>query len=158
MAIDISQFLNSPAIATAKVEPHGTMWRATSRQSSSPLATMIAPLMARVMMGPKPELGGAQTPTFSVGILAITEDELVLVGLTPGVTLKPSGVLSRVPLSDVQACELKRARLSSPLTVTFRDGGRWLLEVARLDLPRGKKLAAAFSARSQTEERVPPTR
>jgi len=158
MAIDISQFLKSPEIAAAKVEPRGTMWRATSRQSVSPLAMMIAPLVARVMMGPKPELGGAQTPTFNVGILAITEDELVLVGLTAGLTLKPSGVLGRVPLSDVQACELKRARLSSPLTVTFRDGGQWLLEVARLDLARGKKLAAAFSARSQTGQRVPPAR
>jgi hypothetical protein len=156
MGIDISQFLNSPEIAAAKVEPRGTVWRATSRQSISPLAVMIAPLVARVMMGPRPELGGAQTPTFSVGILAITEDELVLVGMTPGLTLKPSGVLGRVPLSDVQACELQRARLSSPLTVTFRDGRRWLLEVARLDLPRAKKLAAAFSARSQTGQRVPP--
>jgi hypothetical protein len=67
-------------------------------------------------------------------------------------------VLGRVPLGEVQACELKRARLSSPLTVTFRDGGRWLLEVARLDRSRGKKLADTFSARSQAGEYVPAAR
>ena len=107
------------------------------------------------MLGPKPELGGAQTPTFDVAVLAVTEDELVLVGLTPGLTLKPAGVLRRVPLSEVRTCELKRARLASPLTITFRDGSRWLLEVARLDLSSGKKLAAAFSSQSQSGGRVP---
>jgi hypothetical protein len=155
MAIDISQFLNSPQLAAAKVEPRGTYWRATSRQSFSPLARLIAPLVARLMLGPKPELGGAQTPTFDVGMLAVTEDELVLVGLTPGLTLKPAGLLGRVPLGEVQACELKRARMTSPLTITFRDGGSWLLEVARLDLNGAKKLAAAVSGQSQTGRRVP---
>ena len=72
MAIDISQFLNSPQLAAAKVEPRGTYWRATSRQSFSPLARLIAPLVARVMLGPKPVLGGAQTPVFDIGMLAVT--------------------------------------------------------------------------------------
>jgi hypothetical protein len=155
MAIDISQFLNSPQLAAAKVEPRGTYWRATSRQSFSPLARLIAPLVARLMLGPKPELGGAQTPVFNIGMLAVTEAELVLVGLTPGFTLKPSGLLGRVPLGDVQACELKRARMTSPLTITFRDGGSWLLEVARLDLNGAKKLAAVVSGQSQTGRRTP---
>ena len=155
MAIDISQFLNSPHLAAAKVEPRGTSWRAASRQSVSPLAVLIAPLVARLMMGPKPELGGAQTPTFGVGMLAVTKDELVLISLTPGLTLKPAGVLRRVPLSEVQACELKRARMASPLTITFRDGGSWLLEVARLDLNGAKKLAATVSGQSQTGPRMP---
>jgi hypothetical protein len=155
MAIDISQFLNSPQLAAAKVEPRGTMWRAASRQSSSPLAILIAPLVARLMMGPKPELGGAQTPAFDVGMLAVTEDELVLIALTPGLTLKPAGVLRRVPLAEVRTCELKRARMASPLTITFRDGSRWLLEVARLDLNSGKKLAATVSGQSQTGQRMP---
>ena len=155
MAIDISQFLNSPQLAAAKVEPRGTYWRATSRQSFSPLARLIAPWVARVMLGPKPELGGAQTPVFNVGMLAVTKDELVLVGLTPGLTLKPAAVLGRAPIDLVQSCELKRARLTSPLTITFRDGGSWRLEVARLDLNGGKKLAAAVSSQSQTAGRIP---
>ena len=155
MAIDVSQFLNSPEIAAAKVEPRGTGWRAASRQSFSPLASLIAPLVARVMMGPKPELGGAQTPQFAVAMLAVTEDELVLIGLTPGLTLKPSGVLRRVSVGEVQTCELKRAGIASPLTITFRDGTRWLLEVARLDLHRGKKLAAAVSGQLQSGQRTP---
>jgi hypothetical protein len=55
----------------------------------------------------------------------------------------------------VQAGELKRARITSPLTITFRDGGSWLLEVARLDLKGAKKLAAAVSGQSQTGRRMP---
>jgi hypothetical protein len=157
MPVDISQFLNSPQLAAAKVEPRGFSWRAASRQSYSPLAMLIAPLVARLMMGPKPELGGAQTPVFNVAMLAATKDELVLVGLTPGLTLKPAGVLGRVPLGEVQSCELKRARLASPLTITFRDGGSWLLEVARLDLKGGKRLAAAVSSQSQRDQRIPRT-
>jgi hypothetical protein len=153
MAIDISQFLNSPQLAAAKVERRGTSWRLASRQYSSPLAHLIAPLVVRLMLGPKPELGGAQTPAFGAGVLAVTEDELVLVGLTSGLAQKQAGVISRVPLGEVQACELKCARLTSPLTITFRDGGSWLLEVARLDLNGGKKLAA--SSQPQQDQRVP---
>jgi hypothetical protein len=65
MATDISRFLNSPQLAAAKVEPRGSGWRAAARQQSSPLATLIAPLVVRLMLGPKPELGGAQTPAFA---------------------------------------------------------------------------------------------
>jgi len=155
MAIDISRFLNSPQLAAAKVERRGFSWRAVSRQSFSPLAMLIAPLVARVMMGPKPELGGAQTPVFDVGILAVTTDELVLVGLTPGLTLKPAAAVGRVPLGEVQSCAFKRAPIASPLTITFRDGSRWLLEVARLDRNGGKKLAAAVSSQSHRDQRIP---
>jgi hypothetical protein len=155
MAIDISQFLNSPPLAAAKVEPRGTHWRAASRQYLSPLAMLIAPLVARVLLGPKPELGGAQTPVFNLGMLAVTKDELVLVNLTHGLKVKPTGVLGRVPLGEVQSCELKRARMTSPLTITFRDGGSWRLEVAPLDLGDGKRLAAAVSGQSQVGQRIP---
>jgi hypothetical protein len=155
MAIDISQFLNSPQLAAAKVERQGFSWRAASRQSFGLLGILIAPLVVRLLMGPKPEFGGAQTPVFDVGMLAVTEDELVLVGLTPGLTLKPAGVLRRIPLGEVQSCELKRARIASPLTITFRDGSSWLLEVARLDRNAGRKLAAAISSQSQASQRVP---
>jgi hypothetical protein len=155
VAIDISQFMNSPQLAATKVERRGFGWRAASRQSYSPLAMLIAPLVVRLMLGPKPELGGAQTPAFDVAVLAVTEDELVLVSLTDGLRQKAAGVLRRVPLSEVRTCELKRARLASPLTITFRDGGSWLLEVARLNLADGKRLAAAVSSQSQRGQRIP---
>jgi hypothetical protein len=55
----------------------------------------------------------------------------------------------------VRTCDLKPARLTSPLTITFRDGGSWLLEVARLNLNGGKRLAAAVSSQSQSGQRIP---
>jgi hypothetical protein len=88
-------------------------------------------------------------------MLAVTADELVLVALTPGLKLKPAGVLARIPLGQVRGCELKRAFAASPLTVTFHDDSRWQLEVARLDLKSGKKLAAAISAQAQQDQRIP---
>jgi hypothetical protein len=96
MAIDVSQYLNSPALAAAKVERRGFAWRAARRQAYPGIGLLIAPLVIRLLVGPKPELGGAQTPVFDAAVLAITADELVLVGLTPGLRLKPAGVLARI--------------------------------------------------------------
>jgi hypothetical protein len=142
MAIDVSQILGSPQLAATRVTPRGTAWRQVSRQSFNPLALLVAPLVARIMMGPRPELGGAQTPQFGVAILAVTKDELVLVGHLAGRKARtPTGVITRLPLVEVAKFDLQHARIAWPLTITFRNGDTW-----RLEVPRFNKKAATTVA------------
>jgi hypothetical protein len=146
MAIDVSQILGSPQLAATRVTPRGQGWRQVSRQSFNPLAVLVAPLVARIMMGPKPELGGAQTPQFGVAILAVTKDELVLVGRPAGRKARtPAGVITRIPLVEVAKFDLQHARIVWPLTITFRNGDTW-----RLEVPRFSKKAATTVATTVT--------
>jgi len=146
MAIDVSQILGSPQLAATRVTPRGQAWRQVSRQSFSPLALLVAPLVARVMMGPKPELGGAETPQFGVAILAVTKDELVLVGHLAGSKVPtPTGVISRIPLLEVAKFDLQHARSSWPLTITFRSGDTWRLEVPRFSKKAAKTVATVVA-------------
>jgi hypothetical protein len=142
MAIDVSQILGSPQLAATRVTPRGLGWRQVSRQSFSLLAVLIGPLVARVLMGPKPELGGAQTPQFNIAILAVTEDELVLVGSK---ARTPTGVITRIPLVEVAQFDLQHARIVWPLTITFRNGDTWRLEVPRFSKKAATTVATIIS-------------
>jgi hypothetical protein len=147
MAIDVSQVLGSPQIAAARVTPRGSAWRQVSRQSFSPLAFVVAPLVAKFVLGPKPPLGGAQTPRFGVAILAVTSTELVLVGRTT--SRAAPAALARVPLAEVETFDLKHARIVWPLTITFHNGDSWLLEVPRFAKKAATAVAAAVNGQPQ---------
>jgi hypothetical protein len=100
---------------------------------------MLAPLAAWLLFGPRPDRDPAQTPRFGwVALLTVTKDELALVSLK---ARAPAGVIARVPLSEVSAFDLGRARGVWPLTITFGDGDVWRLEVPR----RNKKAAMAVA-------------
>jgi hypothetical protein len=146
MAIDVSKVLGSPQLAAARVTRRGSAWRNVSRQQYSPLAMLIAPLVAKTMLGPKPPLGGAQTPEFGVAVLAVTADELVLVGRT---ARSPAGAIARVPLREVATFDLKHARIVWPLTITFRNGDAWMLEVPRFSKKAATAVAAVVAGQPQ---------
>jgi hypothetical protein len=137
MALDASRVLGSPQLAAAKVWPRGQAWRNAARVNYSADAVLLAPLVAWMMFGPRPDRAPAQTPRFGwVAVLAVTKDELALVSLK---ARAPAGVIARVPLSEVRAFDLVRARGVWPLTITLGNGDIWRLEVPR----RNKKAAAA---------------
>ncbi len=139
MALDASRVLGSPQLAAAKVWPRGQAWRNASRVNYSAEAVMLAPLVARIMFGPRPDSAPAQTPRFGwVALLAVTKDELALVSLK---ARAPAGVIARVPLSQVRAFDLGRARGVWPLTIRLGDGAIWRLEVPRFN----KKAASAIA-------------
>jgi hypothetical protein len=152
MAIDVSQILGSAQLAATRVTPRGQAWRQMSRQSFSPLAFAVAPLVARIMMGPKPELGGAQTPQFGVAILAVTKDELVLVGRK---ARTPAGVITRIPLAEVAEFDLQHARVVWPLTITFRNGDTWRLEIPRFSKKAATTVAAVVSGLPHQDQAAP---
>jgi hypothetical protein len=82
MPLDASQMLGSPQLAAAKVWHRGTAWRNAARVNYSAAAVLLAPLVARLMFGARPDPAPAQTPQFGgTALLAVTKDELVLVRL-----------------------------------------------------------------------------
>ncbi len=155
MAIDVSKVLGSPQLAAGRVMRRGSEWRNVSRQQFNPLAMLIAPLVARIMLGPKPPLGGAQTPEFGVAVLAVTADELVLVGRATGSKARPSNrAIARVPLREVATFDLQHARIVWPLTITFRNGDAWMLEIPRFAKKGAKAVATAVAGQLQQDQRT----
>jgi hypothetical protein len=135
MALDASRVLGSPQLAATKVWPRGQAWRTAARVNYSADAVLLAPLVAWMMFGPRPDRAPAQTPRFGfAALLAVTKDELALVSLK---ARAPAGVIARVPLSEVRAFDLGRARGVWPLTITLGNGDIW-----RLEVPRHNKKAA----------------
>jgi hypothetical protein len=147
MAQDASRVLGSPQLAAAKVWHRGTAWRNTVRVNYSADAILLAPLVAWMLYGGRPDLDPAQTPRLGgAALLAVTKDDLVLVRLRRST---PTGVIARVPLREVRAFELDHARGVWPLTITFGDGDTWRLEVPRFNKKAASAVAVAVSGRGQ---------
>ncbi len=147
MALDASRVLGSPQVAAAKVWPRGQAWRNASRVNYSTEAMLLAPLVAWIMFGRRPDRAPAQTPPFGwVALLAVTKDELALVSLK---ARAPARVVARVPLGEVRAFDLDRARGVWPLTITLGDGDIWRLEVPRFNKKAAKAVAGVVSGQGQ---------
>jgi hypothetical protein len=149
MAVDASRVLGSPQLAATKVWHRGAAWRNTARTNYSVLAVLLAPLVARMMYGPRPDPAPAQTPGFGgmTALLTVTRDELVLVRLKGRST--PAGVIARVPLGEVRAFDLGHARGVWPLTITFGDGDTWRLEIPQFNKKTASAVAAAVGRQGQ---------
>ncbi len=153
MAPDASRVLGSPQLASAKVWHRGQGWLTAARVNFSADAVLLAPLVAWMMFGPRPDRAPAQTPRFGfVALLAVTKDELALVSLK---ARAPAGVIARVPLSEVRAFDLSRARGVWPLTITFGDGDIWRLEVPRHNKKAASAIAAVVSGQRQSSSPGP---
>jgi hypothetical protein len=132
MPADASAVLGHQQLAAATVNPRGHFTRRMSIQGG-----LVGGLAGRLMTGKTPGKGQNQTPRFgAAALLAVTEDELALVGRA-----KQGGVISRVPLSEVGGLEYRKG-LVAQLTITFRNGDTWYLEVS----PFFKKGAKAVVA------------
>jgi hypothetical protein len=147
VALDASRVLGSPQLAAAKVWPRGQAWRAAVRVNYSADAVLLAPLVAWLMFGPRPDSSPAQTPRFGrVALLAVTRDELALISLK---ARAPAGVIARVPLGQVKAFDLGHARGVWPLTITFGNGDNWRLEIPRFNKKAAGAVALAVSGHDQ---------
>jgi len=147
MALDASRALGSPQLAATKVWPRGQAWRNASRMNYSADAVLLAPLVAWMMFGPRPDPAPARTPRFSwVALLTVTKDELALVSIR---ARAPAAVIARVPLSEVRAFDLDRARGVWPLTITLGDGDIWRLEVPRFNKKAARAVAVVVSGQLQ---------
>jgi hypothetical protein len=132
MPADASAVLGHQQLAAATVNPRGHFARRMSIQGG-----LAGGLAGWLMTGKTPGKDQNQTPRFgSVALLAVTEDELALVGRA-----KQGGVIARVPLTEVAGVEYRRG-LVAQLTIRFRSGDTWYLEVS-LFFKKGAKAVVA---------------
>jgi hypothetical protein len=149
MSMDASDILGSPQVAGCKVNPRGTGKSIMSKSGGLGIGGIVASEVARKKVkGERAEAATSTTPEFTfIAWLALTSDEVALVGVDRRKGLKLSDVLARVPRSDVVSVELQKAppMIAKPLVVTFSDGNYWIFEVPALAKGDVKQMAAAFA-------------
>ena len=138
MGLDASQVLGSAQVAGAKVSPRG-MGRSITFSSAGMSGGAVGAVVGAAASGRanrrQQEIAAtSETPKLGrFAYLAVTGDEVALIKLKSGlVSQKLTEVVARVPRSQVASAELGSGQLAPELTVSFRDGDTWLLEVPRI--------------------------
>lgn len=138
MGLDASQVLGSAQVAGAKVSPRG-MGRSIAFSSAGMSGGAVGAVVGAAASGRanrrQQEIAEAsETPKLGrFAYLAVTGDEVALIKLKSGlVSQKLTEVVARVPRNQVASAELGSGQLAPELTVSFRDGDTWLLEVPRI--------------------------
>ena len=166
MGLDASEMLGSQQLAGVRVNPWGAMRRQTAHTSSAASGVFVS---GRTVVAAGDAIAGkegaqtrerwaqlaAATPQFvPVGFLALTANELALMTtkLTQPASTKLESVVARVPRGDVVSAELGGGwphvayyiLSAAPLTITFKDGSAWQMEVSRFLRRNGKALVQAL--------------
>ncbi|MGA3362255.1 MAG: hypothetical protein ABSD82_09515 [Solirubrobacteraceae bacterium] len=140
MAHDASQILGSPQLAGVKVNPRGM-----ATKGAAPFVGMYAGVVGAAISATAVGRANKQradfeqeseTPRFGrLAYLAVTKDEIALVELKlkGQVGLELKDVIVRVSRSEFESAELGGAVniFSPPLTINFKGGEFWQLEVPR---------------------------
>ncbi len=167
MGLDASEMLGSLQLAGVRVNPWGAMRRAEAHTASAAGGVFVS---GRTVVAASDKITGkkgaerrehwaqiaAATPQFGpVGFLALTQSELALLTtkLKQPASTKLDGVVARVPRGDVVSAELAGGwphvayyiLSAAPLTITFRDGSAWQMEVSRFLRRHGKAFVRALS-------------
>lgn len=160
MALDASEILGSRQLAAVKVNPRGM-----GRRVAAPFTGMYGGVAAGVagslvggaisagatMEADREKLAAArasETPAFGrLAYLVATPDEVALVHLKSKiVSLVLDEVIARVPRSEVTGIELDKGGLySPPLTVSFKSGETWALEVPKPSVKHAKAVIDELS-------------
>ena len=79
--------------------------------------------------------------TASLGMLALTADEVVLVNGRRGM-LRPvaTGLAARAPRTQLREAQLGLGKLTAPLRLTWADGSCWELDVPRAESRKARSL------------------
>jgi hypothetical protein len=92
------------------------------------------------------EAAAAQTPSYgNRGYLALTDDDLILVGVDASVRVKLTEPLLTISRTQVAYAEIGKAGVmlgSLPLRITLANGDEWVFEVPRVVRRKGKQLVA----------------
>ena len=136
MALDASHVLGAQQLAGVRVNPKGFLKRRAAAGAGMYAGGAVGAVVgaaagARAGRQEQELASVSETPSFRLAYLAVTADELALIRLKTGlVGVKLAEVIERVSRSEVASGELGGG-VSPALTVGFRDGGEWLLEVPR---------------------------
>ncbi len=145
---DASKALGAPEIAGAWIERKGFAKREMRAIASAEVGGMLGTAAGAGLSAKGTPRPTADTPSFGAyGYLALSANDLVLVKAKQGLTgLKlTDDVIASVPRSAVASAELGQGKVSSPLTISFSDGGAWELEVARARRRGAERLIAELS-------------
>jgi len=88
-----------------------------------------------------------ESGTASVGLLALTADDVVLLDGRRGmIGTVAKGVAARAPRGRLVSAELGSGRLTTPLRLSFQDGSAWELSVPRSDVKKARALVDQLAA------------
>ena len=100
-------------------------------------------IAARSDQGASPLASG----TASVGLLALTADDVVLLDGRRGmVGTVATGLAGRAPRRELVDAEVGSGKLTAPLRLSFEDGSTWELAVPRSDVKKARTLVAQLAA------------
>ena len=142
--IDASQVLGATQLAGVKVNPRGGV-EGGNRAAGVALGGMnagprLADAAQTLVHGTPDGLGLMETPDFRTAWLAVTDSELALVRLVPGIArMKLREVIARTPRKRVTAAELGDELMPS-ITIGFSDNTRWRLETPRPGKEHARKV------------------
>jgi hypothetical protein len=130
MGIDASSLLGSRQIAGVQVQHMGQFRRDTAMSGDVLAGGFAGEAGARIAAG-RSKAVPAQTPEFKrrYVYLAVTDEELALVGYKSGSTAKPGEVLTRIARSAVASAEVGKGA-APPLKITLADGEVWQFEIS----------------------------
>ena len=151
MALDATEILGAAQIAGVKVNPRGM-----GKRTAAPFAGMYTGIVgagigaAKSLRADQGKVGFAaasDTPKFGkLAYLVVTAEEVALIAVKSKLlTVYLSETITRVPRSEVASVEFTGGGMySDPLTVTFKSGDSWALEVPKPSKKSAKELAAAI--------------
>ena len=155
-AVDASAVLGKPEVVGAQVSPPGT-YRATIAKARTGNGQLVEGalfwrrFLRKKLAAERAEAAAAQTPSYgSRGYLALTADDLVLVGVDASVRVKLTEPLATISRTQIASAELGKAGVmlgSLPLSITLTNGDEWMFEVPCLVGRKGKHLVAELAER-----------
>jgi hypothetical protein len=165
VALDASAVLGKPEIAGAQVSPLGT-YKATITKVRAGNVQLVEGalfwrrLLRKKLAAERGEAAAAQTPSYgNRGYLALTDDDLVLVGVDASVRVKLTQPLVSIPRTQVASAKIGKAGVmlgSLPLRIALTNGDEWVFEVPRVIRRKGKQLVAELAERLDATSRSTP--
>ena len=133
----ISEPIEAWCLVMPKTSAKAIMARAVAGEIGSDAVATVDTVASRTGMGTSPLEPG----TTSVGLLALTADEVVLVNGRRGM-LKPvaNGLAGRAPRTALVDVELGKGKLTAPLRLEWADGSSWEADVPRGEAKRARGL------------------
>jgi hypothetical protein len=156
LAVDASAVLGKPEVAGAQVSPLGTYKATITKVRAGNVQLVEGALFWRRFLRKKlaaeqAEAAAARTPSYGTrGYLALTADDLVLVGVDASVRVKLTEPLVTISRTQVASAEIGKAGVmlgSLPLRITLTNGDEWVFEVPRVVRRKGKQLVAELAQR-----------
>jgi hypothetical protein len=148
--------LGKPEVAGVQVSPLGTYKATVTKvRGGSPQllegALFWRRFLRQKLVAERAEAAAAQTPSYgNRGYLALTDDDLVLVGVDASVRVKLTEPLVTTSRTQVASAEIGKAGVilgSLPLRITLTNGDEWLFEIPRAVRRKGRQLVTELAER-----------